>query len=69
MTRYPIDPEEMARRGDEDLIASMKMIAEGGPDFDPFDKYRFGRSIEEEIEAKAEHEAKDSEEDLPETYQ
>lgn len=68
MTHYPIDPEEMARRDDEDFIASMRMIAEGGPDFDPYDKYRVGKSVQEQIEEKAKLKAKDSEE-LPETYQ
>ena len=38
MSHLPIDPEEMARRQDKDYIDSLKMIGEGGPVFDSFDK-------------------------------
>jgi len=34
MERLPIDPEEMARRHDEDYIASLNMVGEGAPIFD-----------------------------------
>ena len=34
MNRLPVDPEEMARRHDEDYIASLKMVGEGAPIFD-----------------------------------
>ena len=54
MNRLPIDEEEMARRQDEDLIALLKMIGEGGPIFNPFEK-----ADEEHV----------GEKNLPETYQ
>ena len=34
MNRLPVDPEEMARRHDEDYIASLRMVGEGAPIFD-----------------------------------
>jgi len=37
MNRLPIDEEEMALRRDEDYIASLKMIGEGGASFGPYD--------------------------------
>lgn len=36
MNHFPIDEEEMARRRDEDYIASLKMIGEGGASFGPY---------------------------------
>lgn len=54
MSRFPIDEEEMARRQDEDLIALLKMVGEGGPSFYPFEK-----DDEDQVGEKI----------LPETYQ
>ena len=54
MERFPIDPEEMARRHDEDYIASLKMVGEGAPIFDARAK-------------EADEQLQDQE--LPETYQ
>lgn len=34
MSRLPIDPEEMAKRTDEDFIASNRMVGEGTPNYD-----------------------------------
>ena len=56
MNRLPVDPEEMARRHDEDYIASLKMVGEGAPIFDHLAK--------DEVE-----EVKSEERELPETYQ
>lgn len=42
MSRIPIDPEEMEKRRDEDVIASLNMIGEGTPNLDSI-------TIEEEI--------------------
>ncbi|QUW20416.1 hypothetical protein JSQ81_11130 [Sporosarcina sp. Marseille-Q4063] len=55
MNRLPVDPEEMARRHDEDYIASLKMVGEGAPIFS---------SCAEEAK---EHLFQDQQ--LPETYQ
>ena len=54
MNGLPIDDEEMARRQDEDFIASLKMIGEGGASYGP---YEWG---EEEL---------DTEKKLPDVYQ
>lgn len=54
MNRLPIDEEEMARRRDEDYIASLKMIGEGGPSYESF-----GLGEEEPV----------IENDLPDVYQ
>lgn len=56
MNHLPVDPEEMARRHDEDYIASLRMVGEGAPIFDSFAK---DESEEVRIE----------ERELPETYQ
>ena len=61
MDHLSIDAEEMARRHDEDLIASLKMIGEGGPNFDRFDKDSF-EEHDHEVE-------KVEERKLPDVYQ
>ncbi|MBO1914663.1 hypothetical protein J4G37_58800 [Microvirga sp. 3-52] len=55
MSLLPVDPEEMARRQDEDYIASLKMVGEGAPIFDPR-----AEEVKESV-------VRDQE--LPETYQ
>ena len=55
MNRLPVDPEEMARRHDEDYIASLKMVGEGAPIFDALAKDAIEHVFEEQ--------------ELPETYQ
>lgn len=46
MSRSPVDPEEMAKRQDEDLIASLKMIGEGAPHYDSLEKYEEGEETD-----------------------
>ena len=55
MNRLPVDPEEMARRHDEDYIASLRMVGEGAPVFDS--------PVKEVVEHVFQ------EQELPETYQ
>ena len=55
MNHLPVDPEEMARRHDEDYIASLRMVGEGAPVFD----LPIKRAVEHVFE----------EQELPETYQ
>ena len=55
MNRLPVDPEEMARRQDEDYIASLRMVGEGAPIYDE--------------RAKETKENAFQEQELPETYQ
>jgi hypothetical protein len=55
MNRLPVDPEEMARRHDEDYIASLKMVGEGAPIFDSSAKEAKERFFQDQ--------------ELPETYQ
>ena len=44
MSRLPIDPEEMAKRTDEDFIASLNMVGEGAPHYDT---YKLTEEVEE----------------------
>lgn len=62
MERFPVDPDEMAKRSDEDFIAKLNMIGEGSPIFTTYP-----HDGDDLFERKA-HAWKDSEE-LPETYQ
>lgn len=55
MSHLPIDPEEMGKRKDHDLIASKNMVGEGAPIYDSI-------SAEEEIQQL-------QEDPLPESYQ
>ena len=55
MSLLPVDPEEMSRRHDEDYNASLRMVGEGAPIFDPRTK-----EVKEPV-------VRDQE--LPETYQ
>lgn len=53
MSRYPIDSAEMAKRQDLDFIASLKMVGEGSPHYDPI--------IEKEEKVEVEVEENDNE--------
>ncbi len=55
MNRLPIEPEEMAKRNDADVIASLNMLGEGAPVFDSY--------------IHKEQENNPDELDLPEAYQ
>lgn len=62
MGRLPIDPEEMAKRHDEDFQAMIDMIGEGSPIFESYaydDKDFFERKAHTRLENQQ----------LPETYQ
>ncbi|AOV06483.1 hypothetical protein [Sporosarcina ureilytica] len=60
MSHMPIDPEEMAKRLDEDVNAALKMIGEGSP---IFESYPYGNY--EVFESEEPH----NEKELPESYQ
>lgn len=57
MNHNSIDPEEMEKRRNEDYIASLKMVGEGSPRYDPIE----GKEDVEEMQ--------DGHDKLPETYQ
>lgn len=60
MSHLPIDPEEMAKRLDEDVNAALKMIGEGSPVYESYPHVS-----DDVIEGKSPA----KERDLPETYQ
>lgn len=60
MNYIPIDPEEMAKRQDEDVNAALNIIGEGSP---VFESYPYGDS--EVFDRGESHQEKE----LPETYQ
>lgn len=62
MGYFPIDPEEMAKRHDEDFHAVMNMIGEGSP---IFESYAYGTEDLFEGEVYVWEDGKE----LPETYQ
>lgn len=61
MSHSPVDPEEMAKRTDEDFNAVLHMIGEGSP---VFESYPYGD--DDVFERKKHHRAG---EELPDTYQ
>ncbi len=49
MNRLSIGEEEMALRKDEDFIASLKMIGEGGASYGPYDEAEEDVVVEKDL--------------------